>query len=89
MHQQGFIHRDIKLENIMIRKTENTSAQLEPVLVDFGLAYELKNEEFQFARCGTPGYTAPEILDLSPEAKKISYGEKCDVFSLGVVAYIL
>jgi calcium/calmodulin-dependent protein kinase I len=73
----------------MIRKGESGEAELQPVLVDFGLAFELRSQECEFARCGTPGYTAPEILDLSPDAKKVSYGEKCDVFSLGVVAYIL
>ena len=40
-----------------------------------------------FARCGTPGYVAPEIVNLSDS--KIRYGCKCDMFSLGVIFHIL
>lgn len=44
-----------------------------------------------FKKCGTPGYTAPEILDLN--SKDISenkfYNEKVDIYSLGIVFYYL
>ena len=37
--------------------------------------------------CGTPGYIAPEILELDPENSK--YNEKCDVFSVGIILYMM
>ena len=40
-----------------------------------------------FKRCGTPGYVAPEILQYK-EGDQF-YNEKCDIFSLGVIFYIL
>ncbi|CAG9314736.1 unnamed protein product [Blepharisma stoltei] len=50
-------------------------------LADFGLATEVNGA--LTLRCGSPGYTAPEIL------RKCSYGLKVDVFSTGVILYIL
>ncbi|CAG9324607.1 unnamed protein product [Blepharisma stoltei] len=72
------IHRDVKLENIMLKsKDKNTSFKL----IDFGLACYC--EENLTLRCGSPGYIAPEIL------KKYPYSTKADVFSAGVILYIL
>lgn len=64
------MHRDIKLENIMFRKEDLNQSKLLPIIVDFGLAQELKQENYLFYRCGTPGYTAPEVLAYSPEGKQ-------------------
>jgi serine/threonine protein kinase len=66
LHSYGIMHRDLKLENIMMTDTSETSI---PKLVDFGLSkiigpLETANEPF-----GTVGYAAPEIL------KKNSYGK--------------
>ena len=57
------MHRDIKLENIMIRGAGKEN--VEPVIVDFGLAEYTDATEFVYIRCGTPGYVAPEIINLS------------------------
>lgn len=59
------MHRDIKPDNILM-KSDN---QNDIVIVDFGLA-TLINENINiqnilFKKCGTPGYTAPEILLIS------------------------
>jgi serine/threonine protein kinase len=57
---RGLAHRDIKPENILFRNNE----KLDPVLVDFGLATELKPGCSPiFVRCGTPGYVAPEVAN--------------------------
>ena len=75
----GIMHRDIKPENLILRD----EAGYELVLVDFGLGEFVHNKEFLFKRCGTPGYVAPEVL----EDKK--YTTKADIFSAGVILYIL
>ena len=58
-----------------------------PVLIDFGLAEFVESEEYTTYVCGSPGYTAPEILNYS--TKKEKYGTACDMFSLGVICHIL
>jgi len=50
---------------------------------DFGLARFLTDEKFATTTCGTPGYVAPEILAEKP------YKEKCDLWSVGIVMFIL
>jgi len=81
-HERGIVHRDIKPENILLASKDDDS---EIMLCDFGFAKKLDEEqvtELQTA-CGTPGYVAPEVISRQP------YGAACDVWSLGVVAYIL
>ena len=74
------IHRDIKSENILIRKNENSVIEIK--LIDFGLAtLNAKTDIIQV--CGTPGYIAPEIL------KGIDYDNKVDIFSIGATLYLL
>ncbi|CAG9328364.1 unnamed protein product [Blepharisma stoltei] len=72
------VHRDIKLENIILTSKSN---DFEFKLADFGIADYCK--ENLTLRCGSPGYIAPEIL------RKDVYNTKVDVFSAGVVLYIL
>ena len=55
LHDKDIMHRDIKPENIMLR----SNVGLEPVIVDFGLAANVKSEDYIFYRCGTPGYVSP------------------------------
>lgn len=59
VHQKGIVHRDIKLENILVRQNG------EPVLIDFGFAAPLQgNSEggyFDNQICGTKSYMAPEL----------------------------
>ena len=61
MHSKRFMHRDLKPENIMLRD----NSKLSPVIVDFGLATNVDLEKYLFFRCGTPGYVAPEIIELN------------------------
>ncbi len=85
LHQKGIIHRDIKLENIMLQED---GAELNPILIDFGLAEYQSHSSFFYTRCGTPGFVAPEILELTSDSKE-TYGPACDIFSLGVLLYVL
>ncbi|KAI1200997.1 hypothetical protein F5X97DRAFT_291854 [Nemania serpens] len=79
VHQQSCVHRDLKLENILLDKYENVK------LVDFGFTreYEGKSNYLQ-TFCGTICYSAPEMLKGEKYA-----GEKVDVWSLGVILYAL
>ncbi|CAK90261.1 unnamed protein product (macronuclear) [Paramecium tetraurelia] len=76
MHEKGYMHRDLKPENIMFSES---IYQLK--LIDFGLT----TKDLGKSKCGTPGYIAPEILNLDTRINE--YNEKCDIFSLGVIFY--
>lgn len=67
IHKRGIIHRDIKLDNILINKIEE--AEYNVKIADFGLATfggkmnnDGEGDELLDVKCGTPGYAAPEIL---------------------------
>jgi len=76
-HANGVVHRDIKPENIMI----GSDGELK--LIDFGLSKQSKNKAQALNTiAGTPYYMAPEVLDGR-------YDYKCDIWSLGVLLYIL
>jgi calcium/calmodulin-dependent protein kinase I len=87
MHKKGIMHRDIKPENLLL---QNTSNIYDIVLADFGLATKIKQpvEEILFKRCGTPGFVAPEILAYKDDNSEF-YNEKCDIFSIGALFYLL
>lgn len=79
VHNKSCVHRDLKLENILLDKYENVK------LVDFGFTreYEGKSNYLQ-TWCGTVCYSAPEMLKGEKYA-----GEKVDVWSLGIILYAL
>lgn len=82
MHAKKVIHRDIKPMNLILAQRTFES----PIkIVDFGFATIESEESKRPGRllCGTPGYIAPEVLTQR------SYSCKVDVWSLGVVFYVL
>lgn len=81
LHQQGIIHRDLKPENL-IYGTQAPDSIIK--VTDFGLAKLLKDPDQKMTTaCGTPGYVAPEVL------KNLPYGQEVDLWSIGVILYIL
>ena len=80
MASKHIIHRDIKPENIMV---ENWSVAK---LVDFGLATDVREPEYLFVRCGTPGYVAPEIISIR-DSENAQLETISDMFSAGAVFY--
>ena len=80
-HQHGVCHRDIKLDNF-VYESEEEFAELK--LIDFGLSHLLEcSTDMMTERVGTLSYMAPEILNNHP------YTEKCDMWSIGVVTFML
>lgn len=79
-HDHGLIHGDISPRNVLIREDDGTAK-----LADFGLAraYEDDADERLGDVGGTPGYTAPEVLDGDPPSRA------SDLYSLAAVASLL
>lgn len=59
MHNFGIVHRDLKLENIMMSSTKDNAY---PKIVDFGLSKIIGPNETAMEPFGTLGYVAPEVL---------------------------
>ena len=88
LHSKGIVHRDIKPENILVEKVETISdfdndfESLRIKLIDFGASIFFKENKKLTVKIGSPYYIAPEVL-------KRSYDEKCDIWSSGVVLYVM
>jgi len=84
MHKKGIAHRDIKPENIMLLPKADRDRGDFVELCDFGFA-RLFDEAagMMMSTCGTPEYVAPEVL------KHTGYSASCDVWSMGVVLYVM
>lgn len=81
LHNMDIAHRDLKPENLLFT-TKDDDAVLK--LTDFGFAKEGNNEQLPLnTPCYTPYYVAPEILSNN------KYDKACDIWSMGVIMYIL
>ncbi|KAJ2030767.1 serine/threonine protein kinase [Coemansia sp. RSA 922] len=81
LNRLGIVHRDIKLENILLADRHNLRIKL----ADFGLAKIVGETMFMKTVCGTPMYVAPEVLTVRQMGM---YDNLVDMWSLGVVLYI-
>ena len=80
----GIAHRDIKLDNILIKYTNEEKTKYRVLLSDFGISNQLYSITKQYTtHVGTRVTMAPEIL------KGEDYNNKCDLWSLGVIIYQL
>ena len=78
MHSTSVVHRDLKLDNILI----NQRGEIK--LIDFGFSTKCRVNERLTANCGTPHYMDPDL------AKKQPYlGQAADVWALGVILFLL
>ncbi|OMJ87595.1 hypothetical protein SteCoe_10688 [Stentor coeruleus] len=78
LHNMNIVHRDLKLENMLIEKPGNINIKI----TDFGIATELKPGRKLSQMIGTINYIAPEVI-------KKKYDSSCDLWSCGVIMYIL
>jgi len=78
LHSHGIVHRDLKLENFLYDFKHGDHLKL----IDFGFSKVWDPNIKMHVSCGTLSYVAPEVLDKS-------YTKQCDLWSLGVIAFIL
>ena len=85
LHSKGIVHRDIKPENILVQNIDKKKNKMEEIhikLIDFGASNFFKENEILKLKVGSPYYIAPEVLNKN-------YNEKCDIWSAGVVLYVM
>ena len=80
LHSYGIIHRDIKLDNILMT---DLSEKADIRLLDFGLSKIIGEDEKCTEPYGTLSFVAPEILEGKP------YDKSVDLWSLGIITYAL
>jgi len=78
LHEQNITHRDIKLENIIIKN------KTEIKIIDFGFSVIAAKDKLLNFFCGTPNYMPPEII-----LKKDYLGEFSDIWSIGILLYTI
>lgn len=81
MHSKGLIHRDLKLENLLLDKHKNI------IISDFGFvnSYNRDKNDLMKTSCGSPCYAAPELV-----LTQLPYsGRKVDIWSIGVILYAM
>ncbi|OMJ76155.1 hypothetical protein SteCoe_24527 [Stentor coeruleus] len=78
LHKLGIMHRDLKPENMIFESVDSESLLK---IIDFGSAQYLKKKVYK-KKCGT-------ILYMSPQVLEGKYTEKCDIWSIGIIFYIM
>ncbi|GMM56009.1 serine/threonine protein kinase [Maudiozyma humilis] len=78
LHANNIVHRDLKIENIMI----STSGEIK--IIDFGLSNVYDSRKLLHTFCGSLYFAAPELLKATPYI-----GPEVDIWSFGVVLYVL
>ncbi|CAD8141063.1 unnamed protein product [Paramecium octaurelia] len=78
-HTRNIVHRDLKPENILF---ESKKAHSSLKIIDFGTAKQIDDQSKLSQRIGTPYYIAPEVINKR-------YDQKCDVWSCGVILFIM
>ncbi|PTB64235.1 serine threonine protein kinase SNF1 [Trichoderma citrinoviride] len=77
-HRHKIVHRDLKPENLLLDENLNVK------IADFGLSNIMTDGNFLKTSCGSPNYAAPEVI-----GGKLYAGSEVDVWSCGVILYVL
>jgi len=80
LHSLGIAHRDLKPENLLCSGEDNMTIKI----ADFGLSKIFAGGAQLITSCGTPDYAAPEVL-----TGEQSYEKSVDLWSVGVITYVL
>jgi serine/threonine protein kinase len=78
LHKRNIVHRDIKLENLML------TAENQVKIIDFGFSVKIPKDKTLGVFCGTPSYMSPELA-----TKRDYYGHLADIWALGILLYVL
>ena len=90
LHSQKIIHVDIKLENVVCFADDSTQYGWRFVIIDFGLCLDAENQNAMPENAGgTCKYAAPELLRVCEGNKACVYGYHNDLWSVGVIYYML
>jgi serine/threonine protein kinase len=84
MVNYNIVHRDIKLQNILIKYIDNEQNNFIVKLTDYGISKQITNSTICKSHVGTGFTMAPEILE-----GKEKYDNRCDLWSIGVILYQL
>jgi calcium-dependent protein kinase len=88
MHGRNITHRDLKPENILLESKDVNKLTVK--LADFGFSCFFDPDKGLDLVLGSPLYMAPEIIKISEnKAAKGTYNEKVDIWSIGVITYML
>ena len=79
LHSKNIVHRDLKPENIVL---DSAKPRQNIKIIDFGTSREIDAKERLRTKVGTAYYIAPEVLDMD-------YDNKCDIWSCGIILYVL
>eukprot|EP00877_Chromochloris_zofingiensis_P004633 jgi/Chrzof1/14170/Cz08g28020.t1 len=84
LHAHGIVHRDLKLENmVMLNEADDSPVKI----ADFGLSKFFSSDNVLSTMCGSPQYVAPEVLGVGDGLKE--YSPAVDMWSVGVILFIL
>ena len=97
MHERKIIHRDVKLDNILLNyETEEDKKNLNLMkaqvkIIDFGFSCKIDKSGLQFTALGSPINMDPIILkklnSSSKKERQLGYNQKADIWSLGTICY--
>ena len=81
LHSRGIVHRDLKPENVLLELSQGRIRNIK--IIDFGLSKNILPGQSLIEQCGTLAYVAPEVL------LKYGYGTQADLWSIGVIMYLM
>lgn len=86
LKKENIVHRDLKPDNILFREGKLNENSV--CIVDFGFSTLTNHAQFLSIKCGTPGFVAPEVLQLK-STDKLPFTSASDIFAIGIILHIL